>query len=243
MRSIGTLCRRGTSTILGTLIFVGIMFTAVIPMFLVMNQADTFFEMRKHELKLFDEERGDEDLQVYVFPAGESSEILTLRVLNRGDFVVKIVKIWINDISYSEEDFIVEPMGVDEKILDGYFTPVIDEYYFIKVTTDRGNIFSSGSGSIQYLGGSTWEGGIFMINVVISCTDSGWFDIVILHDTTTVHTDEIQKSSSRPAFAFYDVDVTGIYDVTITKRNLDVIYDKQVEINWPLGPPVAWVFA
>jgi len=242
MRITGLSFRRGTSTVMGTLIFVGIMFTAVIPMFLVMNQADTIHEIRKHELEILDQEREGESLYVYVFPAGESSEILTLRVVNRGNFVVKIVKIWINDIPFSEEDLIVEPMGTDEKILTGYFTPVLNEYYFIKVITDRGNIFSSDSGSIQYLGGNTWEGGLFMINVVISCTDSGWFDIVISKGEFTI-TDEIQKPSPRPAFEFYDVDVKGVYHVTITKRHLNIIYDDSVEIKWPLGPPVAWVFA
>jgi len=39
------------------IIFVGIMFTAVIPMMLVMRQADTLHEMRKHQLEIVDEEK------------------------------------------------------------------------------------------------------------------------------------------------------------------------------------------
>ena len=83
---------------------------------------------------------------------------------------------------------------------------------------------------------------MFKINVIISCTDSGKFDIVIVHGED-VHTYEMQKPSSRPAFAFYEVNDIGIYYVKITRKNMDVIYDKQVEIDWPYGPPVAWVFA
>jgi hypothetical protein len=48
---------RGTSTILGTLIFVGILFTAVIPMMLVMKQADTYYEGEVLDVKRLDEER------------------------------------------------------------------------------------------------------------------------------------------------------------------------------------------
>ena len=36
--------RRGTASILGTIIFIGILFSSVIPMYLVMRQADTIYE-------------------------------------------------------------------------------------------------------------------------------------------------------------------------------------------------------
>ena len=38
--------RRGVASILGTIIFIGIMFTAIIPMYLVMKQADTLYESK-----------------------------------------------------------------------------------------------------------------------------------------------------------------------------------------------------
>jgi len=236
-----TSCRRGTSTILGTLIFIGIMFTAVIPMFLVMMQADTIHEMRKFELERFDQERRDEDMHVYVFPDIVDPTILTLRVQNRGSLAVNVVQVWINDITYLFEDFVVPPMSYTNRPLDA-FDLETGTYYFTKITTDRGNVFPSDSGSLHYLGEGSWDYGMYKINVIISCIDSGWFDIV-MNGPTIVYTDEIQKSSSGPAFAFYDVDEEGFYDVTITRKNGDVIYDKQVEIEGPYGPPVVWVFA
>ncbi|HUV53840.1 MAG TPA: hypothetical protein VMW03_01400 [Candidatus Krumholzibacteriaceae bacterium] len=45
------------SSILGTLIFVGILFTAVIPMYLTMNQADVILEQEKHEIAILDEDK------------------------------------------------------------------------------------------------------------------------------------------------------------------------------------------
>jgi len=47
MRFMSTTFRRkAISTILGTLIFISILFTAVIPMFLTMNQADVMLEQK-----------------------------------------------------------------------------------------------------------------------------------------------------------------------------------------------------
>ena len=43
--------RKGVSTILGTLIFIGILFTSVIPMLLVMKQADTIYTKKIHDLE------------------------------------------------------------------------------------------------------------------------------------------------------------------------------------------------
>ena len=57
--------RRGISTIMGTLIFIGILFTAYIPMQLVMKQADNIYEIRIHEAKLNDDLKAKEELMVY----------------------------------------------------------------------------------------------------------------------------------------------------------------------------------
>ena len=51
MSTISTSYSKGTSTILGTLIFVGIIFTSFIPMMLVMKQADTIYDMNKYEME------------------------------------------------------------------------------------------------------------------------------------------------------------------------------------------------
>jgi len=234
---------------MGTLIFVGIMFTAVIPMFLVMRQADTLHEIRKHEQEILDQEKMNEAVYIYVFPATDpttGNPILTLKAVNRGDFVVKIVKIWINDNSNSEENFIVNPMGMYEIILDdGYFIPEDGKYYFIKVTTDRGNIFSSESGSLHYSSEGTWEEGMFAINVLISHPEPGWYQVDINHSNGEALNGSpfpIRKDASGPAFGFFNIIIKDTYYVKITK-NSALIKDEYVTIDWPEYPPVVWVFA
>jgi len=246
MSTTDTSCRRGTSTILGTIIFVGIIFTAVIPMMLVVKQADTLHEMSKHELGVLDLERMDENVYVYVYPVTEESTTLTLKVHNRGSLVVNVVQVWINDDPHPFDDFEIQSMSWLEMNLD-YFTAVPDNWYFIKITTDRGNLFSSDSGSLHYGSGGTWDEGMFAINFLISYPAAGWFDVEIrqggeagppLAGTPF----QIHKSSSGPYFDFFDVPSADTYYVKITK-NLELIYEDDVTIGWPNGPPIAWVFA
>jgi len=235
---------------MGTLIFIGIMFTAVIPMMLVMRQADTLHEMSKHELGILDQERRDEEVYVYVYPVTEDSTTLTLKVQNRGNLVVNVVQLWINDDPHILEDFVLQPMSWHQMVLDESttgFTPVPETWYFIKITTDRGNIFSSDSGSLYYGIGETWEEGMFAINFLISYPAAGWFNIEIRQGgeegpPLTGTPFQIHKSSSGPAFDFFEVPSAATYYVKITK-NSELIYEEDVTIGWPNGPPIAWVFA
>ena len=250
MSTTGTSCRRrGTSTILGTIIFVGIIFSAFIPMMLVMRQADTIYEIRKHELGILDQDRIDEEIYVYVFPVTGNPNALTLQVHNRGPLLVNVVQLWINDEHHILDDFLVQPMSWHPMVLDAStvgFTPIADTWYFIKIITDRGNIFSSDSDSLHYTSEGTWEGGMFAINFLISYPASGWYEVDIkyndelgasLPDTPLY----IHKSSSGPAFDFFKITNIGTYYVEITK-NSEPIYEDDVTIGWPDGPPIVWVF-
>ena len=246
MSTTGTKCRKGTSTIMGTLIFVGIIFTAFIPMMLVMRQADTIYEMRKHELGILDQDRMDEEVYVYIFPS-DAPPILTLSVQNRGTLIVNVMQVWINDVPYQIDDFNVQPTSLLEMDLTD-FTPELDNWYLIKIITDRGNVFSSESGSLYYDSGGNWLGGMFAINFFISYPAAGWFDVEIRYDNAEgfILTDppfQIHKSSSGPAFDFFEVPTSDTtYYVKITK-NSELIYEDLITINWPNGSPIEWVFA
>lgn len=250
MHSTYTSClkfRRGTSTILGTIIFIGIMFTAVIPMFLVIKQADTLFEQSKYELGILDEGRMDEEVYVYIFPVTEASTTLTLQVHNRGHLVVNVVQLWINNDPHLLDDFVVQPMSLHEMVLDEStvgFTPVPDTRYFIKITTDRGNIFSSNSGSLYFDSEENWDEGMFGINFLISYPAAGWFEVFIENSGNPVPDTPffIHKSSAGVAFAFCPVPTATTYDVIIM-RGTEEIYNDEVTISWPNGPAIEMVIA
>ena len=245
---------KGTSTILGTLIFVSIVFSAYIPMMIVMSQADTLYDVRKHELGILDQERGQEEVFVYVYPA-EDATTLTLKIMNRGNLVIEVVQIWIND-DYIPVNVQISPMDSETITLnqdyqfipeDYQFIPEDGHYYLFKIYTARGNAFSPDSGSLHYIGGGTWEGGVFALNFYISYPEAGWYDIEIrevdedgdLGILVGEYPFLIHKSSSGPAFAFRRVDNAGSYQVKVTK-NSNPIHEGPYTIS--TGFPVVWVF-
>ncbi len=93
---------RGVSTILGTLIFIGILFSAIVPMQLVMKQADNIALQRTHEAQIADQEQEDEDIEVYPVPIPGEDQ-LNVTIINKSEFPVNIIHLWINDTSYDQE--------------------------------------------------------------------------------------------------------------------------------------------
>ena len=59
--------KKGIATILGTLIFVGIVFSAYIPMVLMMKQADIIYEQEIYKTKLRDNLAQDEELIISAY--------------------------------------------------------------------------------------------------------------------------------------------------------------------------------
>lgn len=143
--------RRGVSTILGTIIFIGIMFTSVIPMMLVMKQADTIYEQRVHEMESRDDERSSEVLIVNAFPVNDTSTELKIEVENIGVVSVQIIRVWINDVNYSDNAVIKTGDTID---IGPYGVTLEDDTsYSIKVITERGNSFASSCGVLYYTDG------------------------------------------------------------------------------------------
>ena len=153
MRTTSLSFRRGTSTVMGTLIFVGIIFTAFIPMLLVMRQADTLHEIRKHELGILDQERDSEEINFYAYPDPDYPDKIILRIKNEGSVPIKIVMVWINDEEYHEE---IKTQDVNIKSMETIsldpLSVVLQDLtsYTVKVVTEKGNVFTSEAGTLYY---------------------------------------------------------------------------------------------
>lgn len=231
------------SSILGTLIFVGILFTAVIPMYLVMNQADIIFEQEKHEIACLDEEKEREDVSFYVYP--DTSDDLLVVVQNSSPMGAKVVRVWINDDPYPESTEL-DPMegGVP---LGPYDVPLVEgATYNFRITTERGNVYESGSEDLEYIDGE-WFVETKLINVVIS--SSGVVFKVYLYFWEA--SDWVQKDYAQvwklggSAFKPFDVSPwgNGEYRVVV-KKGSKVIHDEdELNMLWPLGPSTLWVYA
>lgn len=122
------------------------MFTAVIPMLLVMRQAETLHAMRKHELEIMDEERTSEDIIFYALPLSGPPR-LSFIIENRGESLTTIERIWLNN----ESEIIGESIpSISVSEIGPISVPEVLESYIIKLTTDRGNIFMPRSGIPSY---------------------------------------------------------------------------------------------
>jgi len=126
------------------------MFTAVIPMMLVMRQADTLHEMRNHEVGSLDDERSRELLNLYVCPVSLTSPDVKVTIVNKGDVPAHVVKLWIND-DPEQIPINVEIPSLSEVVLDSFpLETGPGKEYDIRATTERGNVFLSDNGILRY---------------------------------------------------------------------------------------------
>ncbi len=236
--------RRGVSTILGVVIFIGILFTAVIPMQLVMQQADYMLERKKLEMGVKDDERSKETLQVVAYPNTSNSSEMYVRIENKGEVAAKIVRIWFND-DYQTNDTVV---STKDNVNMGPFpvSPNNNSFNTIFVVTERGNTFSSLTGSLYYSDG-TWYTTQLSITVFI-LNDQGQYKISVKNATQQqvgywdsggiIHGDVVQS---------FEVEEAGTYTVIMEKKHSGEFKELVaspciVQITWPEGPPLVYVY-
>jgi len=243
---IGMSClRRGTSTVFGVMIFIGILFTAVIPMLLVMNQAETLYEIRKVEVGRLDEEHVMEDISFYLEPTVVSDEpILTLNIINRGELAVRIKSVWINDTLRDDFDCIIPPISDMDLVFDSLIVPDPEKsvIYHVMAVTDRGNIFSPTCGIPKYDPvDKSWTMGDYVIEVTMEKPTHSLHIIV----ENTVTEDILCDEDFPPWWNSYPITVPepGTYYVTVYKfygQTPEVILAEQ-EVDLSLTHPYAEV--
>jgi len=128
---------------------IGILFTAVIPMFLMMNQADVLLEQKKLTIKRVDDEKSNEQAEVWVYPTDvDSPESVTVLVKNTCGMPIHLIRAWFNETIFPL-DTMVQPMS--NVILPPFTVKAhVGNYYDICVSTERGNIYESKTGPLYY---------------------------------------------------------------------------------------------
>jgi len=240
---------------MGTLIFVGIIFTAFIPMLFVMRQADTLHEIRKHELGILDQERAREEINFYAYPLEENpdetpdQDELILSIKNEGSVPIKIVNVWINDEEHPQE---VNIKSMETIILDSL--PVILQdltSYTVKVVTEKGNVFSSEAGILYYSSSvDGWYTPSLGICVHID-NFKGRYQITIIKEAIIVGYYLSDHDEHVDIEEIFWVDLPGTYFVTIEKLDpvlgwVSVIptYDgRPIVVLWPASKPITDVYA
>lgn len=200
------------------------------------------YDVKKLEMQSLDKDRASESLDIYTFPMDQYSDTLNVTVNNNCELAINIVRIWIND-TYTEVSTSLQPMS-KTSLNPIHIIKRTNSTYNIMVTTDRGNVFASETGTLCY-GKSGWETELFAINVLISSPG--------VHFTVTIDKDgqhipptpeDVQKLNSGSVSRSYIIESPGTYHVTITKQGgTGIIYDGNVTVMWPSGSPIVWIYA
>jgi archaellum component FlaF (FlaF/FlaG flagellin family) len=133
---------------MGTLIFVGILFTSIIPMYIVMKQADNIYTQNVHEIGVSDQDRAREAIEASVYPINATPSDIYVNVTNTGVVPVDIVRVWVNDdVKYS----ISTPVASQNTTVIGPITIANPSgSYIVTLTTKRGNSFAATSETLSY---------------------------------------------------------------------------------------------
>lgn len=240
--------RRGISTVFGMIIFISMLFTAVVPMYINMNQADTIYAQKEAEVKRLDDQRTREDLLLYSYPTGiDRPHELTIEVFNNCPEEVSIVRIWFND-EYRSLEKTLKPF---EDVVLGSFDvhPTDPGTIDVSCTTDRGNIFVNQGGSLHFVGGF-WDIDALLVNVLVSYNQNAIIDYTLYMKSPTtgnwiqIETAKIQHKGGESIKPF-DVTAYGSPNMfrCLVKKGSEVILDGTVEIHWPSGSNVVWILS
>jgi len=226
---------------LGTLIFIGILFSAIVPMQLVMQQAETVKLQRIEEIKRFDADAQSEKISIVAYPATLTSDQLNIRVSNKGSITTKIVRIWIQDTIHT----IDQSLNPGEVQNLGPFSVSLVEgaSYPVKAITERGRVFPAEHVSLMYSNGQ-WFTPSLGIQVYIS-NDKGKYYIKVNNATWEDFYLTLGMDHGDLA-VYFAVDTPGLYTVTCRKNTLNGPLlpgtPVNVELLWPSGPPILYVY-
>lgn len=229
------------STILGTLIFIGIMFSAVVPMQLVMQQADNMKLKTIEELTRYDTNCQIEKISVTAYPVTLTSNQMNVRASNKGSISVKIVRVWIQDTYYT----VNEVLDIGEtKVLGPYTVSLVEgASYPVKAVTERGRVFAADMISLVYSDGQ-WYTPSLGINVYIA-NEKGKYYIKV-NNATWSDFYQTQGMDHGDVMKYFEVDSPGVYTVTCRKNNSNGPLlpgtPVNVELLWPAGPPIIYVY-
>jgi len=239
---------RGMASILGTIIFIGILFSAIIPMTLVMKQADNVYTINIHEREAADEDRADEALLVYAWPNEPDNGLLNINLRNTGIIEVEVIRIWVKDKPYNMSRT-VNPSKTDQFTLSDL--PTTPGEYEVRVLTSRGNVFQQSDNSLYYTNG-VWSTPDFGITVYIT-NNQGRYQIQVdcleescpyYQEWETGFTEHIDVIKT-----FYVDSYLHTYRVKVYKR-FGSVWTNIIEgdgyidvtFNWPIDPPLEYVY-
>ena len=240
--------RKGTSSILGVIIFIGILFSSFLPLQLVMQQADDMKDREKHEVEVLDLNRATEDLDIFPLPGLIEGFNITLK--NNCEIAISVNCIWVNDSMIFVNENIPAMGGI--KLGPYPLTPKNGESYDIRVTTDRGNVFTSSLGVLFYIDGK-WHSETLGIRLIFpsrpgrGLRGNDWLNelrVTIMENDDILYANTTIYWAISASEMFFRLEAAGDYRVIVYTlaqnrgQYWKKIYDHEHSITWPFGPPI-----
>lgn len=233
--------KKGVGTVLGILIFVGILFSTFVPLQLYIKEHRILQISVQNEMDTNDGYRELEDLYVLAYPNNITSNEILVRVKNKGPIQVDVNNVWIRD----EKEAINTGLIPGEEVIFGPFDVVLEENttYPVKVSTERGRLFSSESGNLAFIEGS-WVIQGLGISVQIANYIGKYY--IEVSNSTWSSFYQTQGQDHDDLLVFFEVKTNGNYQVVCRKNSVsgpDLPGTPMiVEILYPGGPPVVYIY-
>jgi len=262
--------KRGLQEVLGMLLTTCMLFTAIIPLFLYVNQVNSHYDNTIQGITEANRIKSLEELDVFAYPVGENFTSLNIILKNLGVIPVKIARLWVTELNTHATQFWneTEITEFQTELFSSTYQIIYnismanfgvgERYLFVKLTSERGNIFPSNSNPL-WITGEGWKGSTsdpFNMQFVFDNPKANgawkiegeikvWYDITIHPDNLNVtyyNTIEIDQLVQGEEFLqTAEVPYEGIYhvivDITTPKGNGEV-YNDTVELR--LFKPIIW---
>lgn len=233
--------RKGVGTILGIILFIGILFSSIVPLQIYLKENRNMLVAAEKEIIVDDGYREQEDLYVFAYPINETSNEIMLQVENKGAIPITLKNIWIKD----QSELLDIDLAPGQKEELGPYSIYLEENstYPVKITTDRGRVFSSDSGNLRFSDG-TWVTVGLGIDIQIANT-LGKYYVTVFNETWSANYSTVGMDQDD-VLIFFEVKTNGYYSV-ICKKNSPTGPDLPgtpmvVELSYPVGPPVVFIY-
>jgi len=218
--------KRGVASVLGILLMVGILITSILPTFLYVNEVNNYYDRTVVDLKITDNDRSMENLEVYAY--GHTEDEVDVLIVNRAPLASNISRIWVlnNTLqdawifnSTNHPDLPLYLGAAEQTTLRLDFTgiTVVGCSYIIEVTTDRGNKFSSVTNPLTSEAGGLWQTGSmeFNIQVIVQSKQGNDRYLIKIYGPEN-HFDFVDSTTVQGQFfSVFSVPQAGGYNVTV----------------------------
>lgn len=257
--------RRGVASAIGILLMVGILMTSVIPLFMYVNRVNNYYDRTVVEMKIADDDRGMEDLEVYAY--GGSSTSVSVWLRNKGSVPVNVSRIrvmrddleriMIFNSTNRPDNFTLQISASSQATITGLdLTDVLlfplasyelQNRFNVYVVTERGSKFASETNTLAQ-SGSGWETATmeFLMNIMVHSGSTETFLLTVYNatvDPKVYVTEKEMEVHVGTGYTIINVPKAGAYNVTIQNwkgSGWDPVFDEKSKIlTW--SHPVTWM--